>query len=105
MSTEEDKIRKLEEEFAKTPSNKGTQHHRGLLKAKIAALKDTGERKASGTGAALGGYAVRKSGDASVALVGFPSVGKSTLLNKITNAESEVGGYDFTTLDVIPGMM
>lgn len=105
MASEENKIRSLEEELAKTPSNKGTQHHRGLLKAKIAALKDTGERKASGTGAALGGYAVRKSGDASVALVGFPSVGKSTLLNKITNAVSEVGGYDFTTLDVIPGMM
>ncbi|MEA3229876.1 MAG: GTPase, partial [archaeon] len=105
MSSEEEKIKKLEDELEKTPSNKATQHHRGLLKAKIADLQERKDRKASGTGTSLGGYSVKKSGDATVVLIGFPSVGKSTLLNRITNAESEVGGYDFTTLEVIPGMM
>ncbi|MBW6461634.1 MAG: GTP-binding protein [DPANN group archaeon] len=105
MGAEDNKIQKLIEELDRTPSNKGTQHHRGLLKAKIAALSETKEKKASGTGAALGGYSVKKTGDATVVLIGFPSVGKSTLLNKITNANSAVGGYDFTTLDVIPGVL
>ena len=101
---EEERIRELEEELKKTPYNKATQHHIGLIKAQIAKLREKIEKKAAGRGATKG-YTIKKTGDATVVLVGYPSVGKSTLLNKLTNAESKVASYEFTTLQVIPGLM
>lgn len=98
------KIQELEQEISKTKYNKKTQHHIGLVKAKIAKLRDDAERKAS-SGKKGEGYTVKKSGDATVVLLGFPSVGKSTVLNKLTNAFSKVAAYEFTTLDVVPGLL
>jgi small GTP-binding protein len=100
----EAEIEELEQEIAETPYNKSTEQHIGRLKAKLADKKEQLERQQSSSGGGPG-YAVEKTGDATVALVGFPSVGKSTLLNALTNADSEIGAYDFTTLDVNPGML
>ncbi|MBW2968433.1 GTP-binding protein [Candidatus Woesearchaeota archaeon] len=94
----------MEDEMSKMQYNKRTQHHYGLLRAKVAALKEK-EAARSSQGAKHEGYTVRKSGDASVILVGFPSAGKSSLLNVMTNANSPVGNYEFTTLSVVPGTM
>ena len=103
MTLDED-IKAIEDEIRKTKYNKATSHHIGKLKAKLARIKDEVQKRASSKSGGEG-YSVRKSGDATVVLVGFPSVGKSTLLNQLTDAESEIGAYEFTTLSVVPGAM
>ncbi len=105
MATFDEKIKEIEDEIQKTPKNKGTEGHLGLLKAKLARLKEQQEVSAAKSGAPGLGYGLKKAGDATVVLVGYPSVGKSTLLNQLTNAESKIGAYEFTTLNVIPGVM
>lgn len=113
MSSGEDKIRakikELEAEYAKTQKNKATETHLGLLKAKLSKLKrellETSTASKKGGGAGERGFDVSKSGDTRVGLIGFPSVGKSTLLTKLTGTFSLAAGYEFTTLTAIPGTM
>ncbi len=98
-----DRITELETELRTTKYNKATESHIGEIKAKIARFRrEMMKPKSTGSG---GGFDVRKSGDSSVVFIGFPSVGKSTLLNQLTNAQSEVAAYEFTTLTVIPGIL
>jgi small GTP-binding protein len=77
------------------------------LKAKLAKYKrdllDLNNAAAGGGGG--DGFEVKKTGDARVGLVGFPSVGKSTLLSTMTDTYSEVASYEFTTLTCIPGVI
>ena len=101
-----EKIKAIQDEMARTQINKATEHHLGLLKAKIAKLKREQEADITKkSGMKSDGFDVRRSGDATVVFIGLPSVGKSTLLNKLTGAKSTVGAFQFTTLTVVPGMM
>lgn len=109
MSTTQEKIAELEAEYARTQKNKATSQHLGLIKAKIAKLKRELIQQSTTGGGAGGkggaGFDVSKSGDTRVGLVGFPSVGKSTLLTKLTGTFSEAADYEFTTLTAIPGTL
>uniref|UniRef100_T1ILS8 OBG-type G domain-containing protein n=1 Tax=Strigamia maritima TaxID=126957 RepID=T1ILS8_STRMM len=100
-----DRISEIEKEIARTQKNKATEYHLGVLKAKLAKyrtqlLEPPGKKGEKGEG-----FDVMKSGDARVALIGFPSVGKSTLLNTLTCTFSESASYEFTTLTCIPGVI
>ena len=102
--TSNERVKELEDEIAKTKYNKRTQRAVGLMKAKLAMLKDRASQR-SGGGKGDDRFSVRKTGDGTAVLLGFPSVGKSTLLNKVTNAKSDVAAYSFTTLKAVPGLM
>jgi ribosome-interacting GTPase 1 len=103
MPSIDEEIREIEAEIKKTQYNKATEHHIGRLKAKMARLekvKEERSKKGGGTG-----FFLKKGIYPSVGLLGPPSVGKSSILNAITNAESRVGSFDFTTLSIVPGIM
>jgi hypothetical protein len=78
------------------------------LKAKIAKLKSElingPGGKSAGSKDAGRGFDVSKSGDTRIGLVGFPSVGKSTLLTQLTGTRSAVSEIEFTTLTWCVGL-
>ncbi|MEE9592757.1 MAG: GTPase [Thermoplasmata archaeon] len=102
LASTEERMHEIEEEIRRTPYNKATQKHLGRLRAKLAKLREDVARP---KGPRREGPGLRKAGDATVAIAGYPSVGKSTLLNLITEAASQVGDYDFTTLRAVPGIL
>lgn len=100
-----DKIAEIEREIARTQKNKATNYHLGTLKAKLAKYRAQLLEPSGKKGEKCEGFDVLKSGDARVAMIGFPSVGKSTLLSTITKTESAQASYEFTTLTCIPGVI
>ena len=100
-----ERIKDIELEIGRTQKNKATTTHIGLLKSQLARLRTELLLPKPGSANAGGhdGFAVAKSGDGRVALIGFPSVGKSSLLNAVTDTKSEAAAYEFTTLTCIPG--
>ncbi|GFP85718.1 developmentally-regulated G-protein 1 [Phtheirospermum japonicum] len=126
-----EKIKEIEAEMARTQKNKATVTDMRLgtgmifmnlilipqfsansliqsnteLKAKIAKLRTQLLEPPKGTGGAGEGFEVTKFGHGRVALIGFPSVGKSTLLTMLTGTHSEAASYEFTTLTCIPGII
>uniref|UniRef100_A0A3Q3KZY8 Developmentally regulated GTP binding protein 2 n=1 Tax=Mastacembelus armatus TaxID=205130 RepID=A0A3Q3KZY8_9TELE len=100
-----EKIAEIEKEISRTQKNKATEYHLGLLKAKLAKYRAQLLEPTKSAGAKGEGFDVMKSGDARVALIGFPSVGKSTFLSLMTSTASEAASYEFTTLTCIPGVI
>ncbi|AEO57706.1 hypothetical protein MYCTH_2304203 [Thermothelomyces thermophilus ATCC 42464] len=106
MATTIDKIKEIEAEMARTQKNKATSYHLGQLKAKLAKLKRELLTPSGGGGGGGGvGFDVARTGVASIGFIGFPSVGKSTLMSLLTGQHSEAAAYEFTTLTSVPGQV
>jgi uncharacterized protein len=99
-----EKIKDIEEEMARTQKNKATEYHIGRLKARLAKLRTELQAPSASKGD-VHAFEVSAYGDSRVALIGFPSVGKSSLLTALTGTKSEVAAYEFTTLTCIPGII
>ena len=102
----QEKIKEIEDEMARTQKNKATEYHLGLLKAKLAKYRSMMIEGSKSKGGEKGeGFDVEKHGHARIAMIGFPSVGKSSILNEVTETESLAAAYEFTTLTCIPGVL
>merc|ERR1712093_592823 len=100
-----EKIKEIEDEMRRTQKNKATEYHLGLLKGKLARYRAELLEGSVTKSKAGEGFDVSKSGYGRAVLIGFPSVGKSTLLSKVTKTESAAAAYAFTTLVAVPGVM
>ena len=85
----------IELELSRT-QNISTTTHIGMLKGQLLRTQLLLPLEDGGGGDGEG-FAVPMSGNGRVALIGFPSVGKSSLLNAVTDKQSEATAYEFTT--------
>ncbi|GAB1296175.1 Developmentally-regulated GTP-binding protein 2 [Apodemus speciosus] len=97
-----EKISEIEKEIARTQKNKVPP---GPAESKTGQVSGPALEPSKSASSKGEGFDVMKSGDARVALIGFPSVGKSTFLSLMTSTASEAASYEFTTLTCIPGVI
>ena len=99
-----EKVKILREMMSIMPKHKGTEHLQGDLKRKIAKLQSEAQKKHA-TGRASGLDHIPREGAGQAVLVGPHNTGKSSILNSLTHARSQVAEYPFSTFKPIQGMM
>jgi len=102
--TPQEKLQLVEAMLAIIPHHKGTDKLIGHLRKRLSRLREEAE---TGSKAGKRGslHQVNKEGAAQVVMAGLPNAGKSLLLKTLTNAETRVAEYPYTTRIPAPGML
>jgi len=95
--TVEEKIKALQLMLSTSPTHKGSEKLRQKIKTDLAKCKKLQEREKSAKKGSKQKFSIKKEGAALICIVGPTNSGKSTLLNKLTNAKVEIASYEFTT--------
>ncbi len=101
--TQEEKLQCLQKMLSLCPKHKSSEKLQKEIKTKIAKLKDSIKKSSK-----KGSYqkiSFKREGAALVCIVGTTNSGRSTLLNKLTNANAKVAEYKFTTKKPIQGIL
>jgi small GTP-binding protein len=94
----------LEEILSVIPKHKGTDHLRADYRRQLSKLKSEA-RSQKGAVIQQSSFRIRREGSGQIVVVGAANVGKSTLVNALTNASPEVSPAPYTTWTPTPGMM
>jgi small GTP-binding protein len=100
-----EKLTFLQQLLSIIPKHKGTEKLQADLKTKISKLKTAIEKQKKSKGSGGTWYQVEKQGAGQIVIVGLSNSGKSSLLNMLSNAHSEVALYPYTTQLPQVGMM
>ncbi len=100
----EEKIACLEEMLSIIPKHKGTDHIRADYRRQISKLK-TASKSQKGGSIHVSAFRIDREGPGQVVVLGATNVGKSALVDKLTNATPEVSPAPYTTWNPTPGMM
>jgi small GTP-binding protein len=100
----EEKIACLEEMLSIIPKHKGTDHIRADYRRQISKLK-TASRTQKGGSIHVSAFRIDKEGPGQVVVLGPTNVGKSALVDHLTNAAPEISANPYTTWKPTPGMM
>jgi uncharacterized protein len=100
--TPAEKLSALEEMLRTIPKHKASEKMQAELKRKLSQLKESqaSAKKSGGKDP----FHIPKQGGGQVLLLGAPNVGKSAIVEKLTDAPVKVADFPFTTHAPLPGM-